>query len=171
MLYGIGSTGSLSDLRYGKTDDGAYKQGNSLFRFWYPVISIFQVALHLRYARTTERWTLTSAHVTAIPQKCLLMWGNFVRNVCTWCYRSGSVTSWWRHQMKTFSALLALCAGNSPVTVTRSFDIFFDLRLNKRLSKQWRGWWFETPLRSLWRHCNVSVYSLWPRKKRPPFRR
>ena len=38
--------------------------------------------------------------------------------------------------------------------VTRSFDVFFDLRLNKRLSKQSRGWWFETPSRSLWRHCN-----------------
>ena len=31
---------------------------------------------------------------------------------------------------------------------------FFDLRLNKRLSKQSRGWWFETLSRSLWRHCN-----------------
>ena len=31
--------------------------------------------------------------------------------------------------------------------VTRSFDIFFDLRLNKRLSEQSRGWWFETPPR------------------------
>ena len=30
----------------------------------------------------------------------------------------------------------------------------FDLHLNKRLSKQWWGWWFETPSRSLWRHCN-----------------
>ena len=39
--------------------------------------------------------------------------------------------------------------------VTRSFDVFFDLRLNKRLSKQPRGWWFETPSWSLWRHCNV----------------
>ena len=46
--------------------------------------------------------------------------------------------------METFSALLALCAGNSPVTgefhaqrpVTRSFDAIFDLRLNKRLIKQ-----------------------------------
>ena len=34
------------------------------------------------------------------------------------------------------------------------FDVFFDLRLNKRLSKQLWGWWFETPSRSLWRHCN-----------------
>ena len=39
--------------------------------------------------------------------------------------------------------------------VTRSFDVFFDLRLNKRLNKQSRRRWFETPWRSLWRHCNV----------------
>ena len=38
--------------------------------------------------------------------------------------------------------------------VTRSFDVFFDLRLNKRLSKQPWGWWFETLLWSLWRQCN-----------------
>ena len=55
-------------------------------------------------------------------------------------------------QMETFSALLAICAGNSPVTgefpaqwpVTRSFDVFVDLRLNTRLSKQSWGWSFET---------------------------
>ena len=35
-----------------------------------------------------------------------------------------------------------------------SFDVFLDLRLNQRLSKQWGRRWFETPLRSLWRHCN-----------------
>ena len=69
----------------------------------------------------------------------------------------------WRHQMETFSTLLALCAGNSPVSgefpsqrpVTRSFDAFFLLCLNKRLSKQSWGWWSETPSCSLWRHCNV----------------
>ena len=38
--------------------------------------------------------------------------------------------------------------------LTRSFDVFFDLRLNKRLSKQPWGWWFETLLWSLWRQCN-----------------
>ena len=36
------------------------------------------------------------------------------------------------------------------------FDVFFDLRLNKRLSKQPWGWWFETPSWSLWRQCNVD---------------
>ena len=38
--------------------------------------------------------------------------------------------------------------------VTWSFDVFFDLGLNKQLIKQWRRWWFETPLRSLRRHRN-----------------
>ena len=65
--------------------------------------------------------------------------------------------------METVSALLAIYAGNSPVPgefpaqrpVTRSFDVFFDLHPNKRLSKQWWGWWFETPSCPLWRHRNV----------------
>ena len=56
----------------------------------------------------------------------------------SWC-------TWWRYQMETFSALLAIYVGNSPVTgefpaqrpVTRSFEVFVDLRLNKR---SW-GWW------------------------------
>ena len=56
------------------------------------------------------------------------------------------VPSWtrWRHRMETVSASLGLCAENPSVTgefpsqrsVTRSFDVFFDLPLNKRLSKQ-----------------------------------
>ena len=64
--------------------------------------------------------------------------------------------------METFSALLVLCAGKSPVTsevtsqrpVTRSFDVFVNVRLNKRLSKQSWVWWFETPSRPLWRQSN-----------------
>ena len=68
---------------------------------------------------------------------------------------------------KLVFVLLVLCAGNSPVTVefptqrpvTRSFDNFFDLCLNQRLSKQWKRRWFETPSRSLWRHL-ASKYHL-----------
>ena len=74
--------------------------------------------------------------------------------------------SWLRHQMETFSALLAICAGNSPVTgefpsqmpMTRSFDVFWSAP-EQRLSKQSRRRWFETPLRSLWRYCNVVAWS------------
>ena len=55
-------------------------------------------------------------------------------------------------------------AGNSPVTgefpaqrpVTRSFDVFFDLCLNKSFSKQSWDWWFEMPSHSLWRHGNEN---------------
>ena len=75
--------------------------------------------------------------------------------------------SWWHHQMETFSVLLAICVGNSPVSgefpaqrqVTRSFHVFFDLRLNKLLSKQSWGWWFEMQSCPLWRHCNVCINS------------
>ena len=77
-----------------------------------------------------------------------------------WSLWNASRITWWRRQMETFSALLAICAGSSPTTgdvpaqrsVTRSFAVFFDMRLNTRLSKQWWGWWFETPSWPLWRH-------------------
>ena len=82
---------------------------------------------------------------------------------------SYTLFAWWRHQMETFSALLAICAGNSPVPgefpaqgpVTRSFGVFFDLRLNKRLRKQPWGWWFETLSRPLWRHRNVHFVAVY----------
>ena len=69
--------------------------------------------------------------------------------------------------------VMALCAGNSSVTgefpaqrpVTRSLDVFFDLRLNKRLSKQSWGWWLETPLRPL--YVTVMVWDLWGLSNQP----
>ena len=85
-------------------------------------------------------------------------------DICLWMKPvSFCSTSWWRHQMETFSALLAICVGNSPVPsefptkrpVTPSFDVYFDLRPNNQLSKQPWGWWFETQSRPLWRHRNV----------------
>ena len=77
--------------------------------------------------------------------------------------------------METLSALLAICAGNSPVPgefpaqrpVTRSFDVFFDLRLNKRLRKQLWGWWSETLSCPLWRHCS-DIEVLWVFTHPPP---
>ena len=46
----------------------------------------------------------------------------------------------------------------SQRSVTRSFDIVFDLRLNKRLNKQSKRWWVAPSSGSLWRHCNVKIY-------------
>ena len=74
---------------------------------------------------------------------------------------------WLRHQMETFSALLALCAGNSPVTgefpskrpeKARDAELWcFHLLLNKWVGTQSRRRWFKTPSRSLWRQCNVTL--------------
>ena len=86
--------------------------------------------------------------------------------------------TWWRHQMETFSALLAIYAGNSSVSgefpaqrsLTRSLDVFFDLRLDGRLSKHSRGWWLETPSCPLWRQSNevtAAVMDKLPRKYGP----
>ena len=111
---------------------------------------------HILLPRTWEQLTLLNFFFQIIIK--------LIQICCT------STSPWWRHQMETFCALLALFAGNSPVTgefpaqrpVTRSFDVFFDLRLNNRLSKQSWDWWFETPSRSSWRHCNVThVNNMW----------
>ena len=74
--------------------------------------------------------------------------------------------------METISALLALYEGNPPVTggfpsqrqVTGSFGVFFDLHLAKRLNKQSRRQWFETPSYSLWCHCDEHIaFLMWRR--------
>ena len=87
----------------------------------------------------------------------------------------GMLHTWLRNETKIFymmtslndkiSALLVHCEGNPPVTggfpsqrpVSRSFDVIFDLCLNKPLSEKSRRWWLETPSRSLWRHCNETT--------------
>ena len=76
--------------------------------------------------------------------------------------------TWWRHQMVTFSALLAFCEGNSPVTgeypSQRSrfgiFDFFFGLCLNKRLNEHSEHQWFETSSQPIWRHCS-DIYGMY----------
>ena len=81
------------------------------------------------------------------------------------------IVCWWRHQMETFSALLARCVGNSPVagefpsqSQRRGALMFsFVCALNKRLRKPSWGWWFEAPSRSLWRHVNELKASIWPK--------
>ena len=68
-----------------------------------------------------------------------------------WCT---STKAWWRHEMETFSALIAFCMGNSPAISEFPADVFSDPRLNQKKIKQWPRRWFEMPSRSLWRHCN-----------------
>ena len=79
------------------------------------------------------------------------------------CFGPNTMMTSWNGNI---SVLRAFCAGNSPLTgelsserpVTRSFDVSFDLCQNKGFSKQSRRRWFETPSRSLWRHCNHNGF-------------
>ena len=61
----------------------------------------------------------------------------------------------WKHFPRYWPLVWVPGVFHAQRPVTRSFDVFFDLRLNKRLSKQSWGWWFETLSCPLWRHRNV----------------
>ena len=94
------------------------------------------------------KWVHTSNYV-----QCRI-WPWYIESLYHWiqhgiCKGRSPHNTRWRHQMETFSALLAICKGNPSISggfpsqkpVTRSFGVFFYLRLNKRLSKQSRRWW------------------------------
>ena len=71
--------------------------------------------------------------------------------------------------METFSALLAICVGNSPVPVNSPHKDQWHGALMFSLISAWingwvnqsRGWWFETKSCPLWRHCNAPCHP-WP---------
>ena len=143
----------------------------------------YQPQLHRYFSRTLDNFFLVlsyleSMHDFAIchadkwqrycePQNARHSTPAYIMPQVVGTWKRRCAYSWWRHQMEIFSALLAFCVCHSPMTgefpsqrpVTRSFDVFFDLRLNRQLSKQWRRWWFATLPRSLWCHSNV----LWGR--------
>ena len=86
---------------------------------------------YVRIHTNTRTHTHTHTHMYRQYDACVSI---SLQVLATWTL--SLVTPCWRHHMEWFSALLAICAGNSPVTgefpaqrpVTRSFDVFFDLR-------------------------------------------
>ena len=114
----------------------------------------------------------SSTCLKSFPGNCLLMsTSNFVNGIRPYTLIWANFHGWMHrciaNNMMTssngniFRVTGPLCGeftgpGEFPTQrpVTRSFDVFFDLRLNKRLSKQPWGWWFETLSWSLWRHGN-----------------
>ena len=94
--------------------------------------------------------------------KCILLlvlWPLLQKDIPQSTFGHDDVIKW-----KQFPRYWPFVRGNSPVTgefssqrpVTRNFDVFFDLHLNKRLSKQSRRRWLEMPSCSLWRHGSVQ---------------
>ena len=95
----------------------------------------------------------------------MLKFGPFSTN--TKARSAGLGTSWWWHRMETISALPALCEVKPPNQSTEGFPLtkasYAEFRCflkvymqrDKRLDKQSRRRWFETPRRPLWCHCNM----------------
>ena len=118
----------------------------------------------MKYIFIYSRYHDTIRNNSSISIEYIFATRKHIWNICTYLHQQAGI-SWWRHQMETFSALLAICVGNSPDSgdfpaqrpVTRSFGAFFDLRPNERLSKQWWGWWFETQSNPLWRYKQIET--------------
>ena len=126
--------------------------------FWKPIcvvsgtsVCCFDPKLYWSIGRT--KCSYYSTRVDLYSHQILLITD---QQVMAWCHKFNMMTS---SNGNIFHVTGPLCGeftgpGEFPSQrpVTRSFDVFFDLRLNKRLSKQPWGWWFETPAWSLWRH-------------------
>ena len=109
-------------------------------------------------------------HLTFIPGYCVVEFSRHQYSMCMTIYTleiaATSPRGQWVTMMTSSSGNIFRVTGplwgDQPVPsgfpsqrpVTRSRDVFLDLQTNKRLSKQSRHQWSETPLCSLWRHCN-----------------
>ena len=135
-------------------------------------ISVFQSTdiIAIKMIVTQEKHLICVQGSVTVPTVYLSQdWLNFIEMFSTPKIKMQCKLKWRRHQMETIGALPALCAGNSPVIgefpsqrpMTRSYDVFFHLRLNDGWVKQSWGWWFETPSRSLWRNVNECSKMHW----------
>ena len=82
---------------------------------------------------------------------CLLHFADYSANLI----QHHAAAAWWLHQMQTFSVLLAISAGNSPHK-----GQWRGALVNKGLSKQSWGWWFETPSHPLCRYSSGCLYMM-----------
>ena len=88
------------------------------------------------------------------------------RPICdrTWACRLAMMTSSNGNISRVTGPLCGEFTGHRWIPRTKASDAelwcFYDLRLNKQLNKQSRGWWFETLSCSLWRHCNANLLGL-----------
>ena len=95
----------------------------------------------------------------------------FINTTCLICaYETWACNGLSPIMMTSSNGSILRVTHRSPVHSTHkgqwreALNFFFDFRLNKRLSKQWRRRLFETPSRSLWRHCNDSPLSHCPNR-------
>ena len=128
-----------------------------------------QSSASLAFVRGIHRWPVNSPHKGPVMRKMFTFDDVIMNipNISMWWSDCASIVHrvdlWWCHQMEIFSALLALCAGNSPVTggfpsqrpLRRSLDVFFDLAWTN-------GWANNRDAGDLRRHCSrCDVTLIW----------
>ena len=79
-------------------------------------------------------------------------WLNKLTRMSPGCFLNDDVVKW-KHFPSYWPFVKGIYRSQRPLKRNLIFSLI--CAWNKRLSKQSRGWWFETPSRSLWRHCNV----------------
>ena len=121
------------------------------------MVNISVSMLYLLWYTYSFRFCLLCCCCVIVPFLCGLGRDhNFIVSGGSWYVDNIMMTSSkWNNFPRYWPFVWGIHRSQRPVT--RSFDVFFDLRLNKELSKQWWGWWFETLSCALWRHCNVST--------------
>ena len=102
---------------------------------------------------------------SASNQRCVHFSGQtyYLALTCPWQWTFAMITSSNGNILGVTRPLCGEFTGHRWIPLTKAsnteLDVFFDLRLNKRLSKQSWGWWFEVPSRL--RHCNVPYHGMW----------
>ena len=103
------------------------------------------------------------AQKTSNAENVSILWRHYGSNSLVWIVKKGVVGNISfmyddvikrKHYPRYWSFVRGIHRSPSQRPVTRSFDVFFGLRLNKRLSKQSWGWWFKTLSLPLWHHSN-----------------
>ena len=118
------------------------------------------LSLYIYFCRVTSKFLMTNVLLDCPSSAFCYFFGNRANALCWGRHCVFMMTSSNGNIFRVTGPLCGKFTGPGELPwqrpVTRSFDVFIDLRLNKRLSKQpaW-CWWFEMPSRSFWRHCNV----------------
>ena len=139
-----------------------------LYMSWYIISFFLALSLFLQYSLFFKYPCISIFHRRSLYTFYYVTWNQY-RQTNVWLEGR---KIWWRHQMETFSTLLAFWAGTSPATgefasqrpVTRSFDVFFNLRwINGSVNNGEAG-----DLRRHRAHYDVTVMGMVAQIKCPP---
>ena len=121
-----------------------------------PTLGIAYVScnINIELSFHSKLWNPSSYHSPNLGVD-FIMWNNieirdgYAENIQLFIFFKPSIHG----MMTSWAGNICRVSGPSRRPVMRNFDVFY-LRLNKRLTKQSKCWWFETPSRSLWCNCN-----------------